>query len=208
MGELKQMSDAEKYTRVLGAIQHEEYVQAFLEARLGPEAVAEYRSRYAQRVEPIPAEASPGQKYEIAYRNWMWISATAFSFVRERLGDEGLELMMDAGVAALKREHAVPSLYLLSLIRAISPGAAFRMIAKQSSYELQWLTPYTVEKQARDRVVMRIPHCKILDYPQSEDACLIGCQKEYPRWMAEQLKVKLEFERHGPSCTATVTPLH
>jgi len=57
-------------------------------------------------------------------------------------------------------------------------------------------------------MVMTIPHCKILDYPNSEDVCLLGCQREYPQWMAEQLKVKLEFDRQGSSCTATVTPLH
>ena len=74
------------------------------------------------------------------------------------------------------------------------------MVGNQSAYKFQWLTPYSVDEVSRDRTVMTIPHCKILDYPNSEDVCLLDCQREYPQWMAEQLKVKLEFDRQGTSC--------
>jgi hypothetical protein len=208
MVEVKEMPYTEKYERVLGGLKHDEYVPGFIEKHLGQAASAEYRQLCDSGIQPIPEDASPEDKYEIAYRNWMWISGTAFSFIRERMGDEGIDHVLSVGVEALKRENASPSLYLLKMIRAISPGRAYEMVAKQSAYEFQWLTPYSVDELSRERMVMTIPHCKILDYPNSEDVCLLGCQREYPQWMAEQLKAKLEFDRQGSSCTATVTPLH
>ena len=208
MVEAKEMPYTEKYERVLGGLKHDEYVPGFIEKRLDQAASEEYRQLCESGIQPIPEDASPEDKYEMAYRNWMWISGTAFSFIRERMGDRGIDQLLSVGVEALKRENAGPSLYLLKMIRAISPVRAFEMVAKQSAYEFQWLTPYSVDELNRERMVMTIPHCKILDYPNSEDVCLLGCQREYPQWMAEQLKVKLEFDRQGSSCTATVTPLH
>jgi len=205
---VKEMPYTEKYERVLGGLKHDEHVPGFIEQRLGPEAAEEYRQVVGSGLEPIPEEASPQEKYEIAYKNWMWMSGSTFTFVRERMGEAGLEELAAVGAEMLKRENAGPSLYLLALIRAFSPGRAFVMVAKQSVYEFQWLTPYSVDELSRERGVMSIPHCKILDYPKCEDTCIYGCQREYPRWMAEQLKVKLSFDRRGTSCTATITPLH
>ena len=208
MVDVKEMPYSEKHARVMQAIEHDEYVPAFVEKHLGQAASVEYRKLCESGIEPIPEEASPGEKYEIAYKNWMWISRSAFGFVRERMGDEGMERLVDTGVDLLKRENSGASLYLLRMIRAISPGLAFEMVAKRSAYEFQWLTPYSVDELSRQRGVMNIPHCKILDYPGSEDTCLVGCQQMYPRWLAEQLNVKLEFDRQGNSCKLTVTPLH
>ncbi len=207
MVEVREMSYAEKYKRLLGGLKHDEYVPEFIEKHLGQAASEEYRQRCASGIQPIPEDASPEDKYEIAYKNWMWVSSTAFSFIRERMGNEGVDRLLSMGVQRLKQENASPSLYLLKIIRAIFPGRAFEMVAKQSAYEFQWLTPYSVDELSKKRTVMTIPHCKILDYPNSEDVCLLGCQREYPQWMAEQLKVKLEFDRQGSSCAATVTPL-
>jgi hypothetical protein len=205
---VKAMSYAEKYERVLGGLKHNEYVPTFIEERLGREAAQEYQRLVDSGLEPVPEDASSQDKYEIAYKNWMWGAGVIFKFIRERMGEAGLDEMVAVGAERLKRENSGPSLYLLGLIRAFSPGRAFEMVAKQSAYEFQWLTPYSVDELSRNRVVMSIPHCKILDYPNCEDVCLYGCQKEYPRWMGEQLKVNLSFDRQGTSCTAIVTPLH
>jgi len=182
MVEVKEMPYTEKYERVLGSLKHDESVPGFIEKHLGEAASEEYRRLCESGVQPIPEDASPEDKYEIAYRNWMWVSGTAFSFIRERMGNTGLDQLLSVGVEALKRENAGPSLYLLRMIRAVSPGRAFEMVAKQAAYEFQWLTPYSVDELSRERVVMTIPHCKILDYPNSEDVCLHGCQREYPQW--------------------------
>jgi hypothetical protein len=207
MVEVKEMPVTEKYERVLAGLKHDEFMPAFIEKHLGRAASQEFRRLCEEGLRPVPENASPEDKYEAAYRNWMLVGATTFGFVRERMGDEGLERLVAAGVEALERENSSLALYLLRMIRAVSPGLAFSMVAKQSAYELQWLTPYSVDELSRERAVMTIPRCKILDYPGSEDVCLFGCQRQYPAWMAEQFKVKLEFDRRGTSCTATVTPL-
>ncbi len=208
MVDVKQMPYSEKYARVMDALEHDEYVAAFVESHLGRKAAAEYRKRCESGLLPVPEDASPEEKYELAYKNWMWTSRTAFGFVRERLGDEGMEEFIAADVAALERESFSPSLYLLRLLRAVSPGRAFEMVSKQSTYELQWLTPYVVDELDRERAVLMIPHCKLLDYPGCEDACLVGCQRIYPRWLADQLKVNMATDRQGTSCTITLTPAH
>jgi len=208
MVEVKEMPYSEKYAKVMDAIKHDDFVGGFIEKHLGQQASAEYLSICESGIEPIPEEASPEEKYEIAYKNWMWISGTAFGFVRERMGEEGMEQFIRDDVALLKRENSSASLYLLAMIRAFSPGSAFEMVAKKSAYDLQYLTPYSVDELTREREVMSVPRCKILDYPNTEDVCLVGCQQVYPRWLAEQLKVKMAFDRQGNSCTVTVTPLH
>jgi hypothetical protein len=96
---------------------------------------------------------------------------------------------------------------MLKVIRAFSPGAAFEMTAKQMGYQLQWLTPFSVPELTRHKAVLNIPRCKILDFPDTEDICLVGCQSTYPKWVAEQFKVEMKFNRQGKSCTGTLAPL-
>jgi hypothetical protein len=207
MVEVEQMPYAEKYARVLNGLQHDEYVPLFIEDNLGQAAAAEYREKRDAGMQPIPEDASDEAKYEIAYKNWMSGASTAFGFVRERMGEDGIDQMAKTSIEALIRENANPSLILLRLIRAISPGLAFEMVGKRSAYEMQWITPYSVDELSRQRVVMNVPRCKILDYPDTEDACHVGCQREYPQWLAEQLHIRMEADRKGNSCTMTLSPL-
>jgi hypothetical protein len=207
MVEVKQMPYAEKYSRALDALKHDEYMLPFVEEHLGQAALAEYRRMIQSAIEPIPEEASPEVKYEIAFGNWMRECRAIYRFIRERMGDEGIEQMATASVEALKREDSRLSLYLLRMIRAISPGLAFGMVVKQLAYEFQWLSPYFVDELSRQRGSFTLPRCKILDYPDNEDTCRVACQGEYPRWLAEQFKVKMESARQGNRCTVTFTPL-
>jgi hypothetical protein len=92
-------------------------------------------------------------------------------------------------------------------MRLFSPGTAFTMTSKQMGYQFQWLTPFTVSELTRHRTVFNVPRCKILDYPDTEDICLVGCQSTYPMWVAEQFMVAMKFNRQGNSCTGTLTPL-
>ena len=143
----------------------------------------------------------------MAYSNWMSGASAAFGFVRERMGGEGIDQMAETGAKALIRENANPSLVFLRLIRAISPGTAFQMVSKKSAYEMQYLTDYSVEELDKHKAVMNVPRCKVLDYPDTEDVCLVGCQREWPQWLAKQLRVKMETDRRGNSCTITLSPL-
>ncbi|MFC1910811.1 hypothetical protein ACFLXC_05995, partial [Chloroflexota bacterium] len=142
-----------------------------------------------------------------AYSNWIWMAKSAYDFIRNQMGEEGIEKFDRAEVEGLKRKNSGPALLLLGIIRMFSPDTAFTMTAKQMAYQLQWLTPFSVSQLDRDKAVFDIPKCKIIDYPETEDICLVGCQGTYPAWVAEQFKVKMEFERQGNSCTCTLTPL-
>ncbi len=208
MVEIKPMSYSEKYTKVLDGLKHDEFVPGFIEKHLGAAAAAEYRQRCEAGMQPIPENASDETKYEIAYKNWMSTASAAFGFVRERMGQAGIDQMAQVSTEALIRENANPSLLILRLVRALSAGKAFEMVAKKSAYELQYLVDYSVEELDERKAVFQVPHCKVKDFPDAADVCTIGCRREYPQWMAEQLHVKMEGRPHqDDSCTLTFTPI-
>jgi hypothetical protein len=81
------------------------------------------------------------------------------------------------------------------------------MTCKQMAHQFQWLTPFSVPELTRNKAVLDIPRCKILDFPDTDDMCLLGCQSTYPMWVAEQFKVSMKWNRQGNSCTGTLAPL-
>ena len=206
MEKIKKMPYSEKYTIMLDNI-NDTFVPSFVQKHLGDKPVVELQRIWREGVKPIPEDASFEEKYEITYGNWIWMAKSNLNFIRKQLGEDGIEQFKRAEVEALKRKNASPALFLLTLIRALSPGSAFKMTANQMAYQLQWITPFSVSELTRHRVVYNIPRCKILDFPDSEDLCVIGCQSIYPMWVAEQFMVRMTFERQGNSCTCTVTPL-
>jgi len=206
--ELKEMPYEEKYAIVTDNIKFDEtFILPLVQEYLGDQAVTEIKKTWQEGTKPIPEGASFEEKYEITYGNWIWMVKSVYSFIRKQMGEEGIKKFERADVEALKRKNAGPALFLLGLVRVFSPGSAFTMTAKQMVYQLQWITPFSVSELTRERAVMNIPHCKILDSPETEDICLVGCQSTYPTWVAEQFKVKMEFERQGNSCICTLTPL-
>lgn len=208
MVELKEMPYSEKYNNMLDNMRvFNAFVPPFVQQHLGDQAVVELQRIWREGFKPIPEDAPFEEKYEIAYGNYIWQGQNSVSFIRERLGEEGIEQFKRAGVEALKRKNAGPALFLLRLVRALSPGSAFTMIAKQTSSQLQWMTPYSISELNRDKAVVNIPRCKILDFPNTDEFCLVGCQIMYPMFMAEQFKVRMKPERQGNSCTITLTRL-
>jgi hypothetical protein len=123
------------------------------------------------------------------------------------MGEGGMKKFERAEVEALIKKNASPALLLLNLIRLFSPGKAFVMTAKQIGYQLQWLTPFSIPELTRNKMVLDIPRCKILDFPNTADICLVGCQSTYPMWVAEQFKINMKFNRQGNSCTGILAPL-
>lgn len=206
MVKIKDMPYSEKYTIMLDNM-NDTFVPSFVQKCLGDQALVELQRIWRDGIEPISQDTSFEEKYEIAYRNWIWMAKSNFNFIRLQLGEDGIEQFKCAEVEALKRKNASPALFLLRLVRAISPGSAFKMIANKMAYQLQWITPFSVSELTRHRGVFKIPRCKILDFPGSEDLCVIGCQSIYPMWVAEQFMVRMAFERQGNSCTCTITPL-
>jgi hypothetical protein len=122
------------------------------------------------------------------------------------MGEDGVRKFERAEVDALKRKNAGPAVYLLNLIRLFSPGTAFAMTGKQMGHQFQWLTPFSVSELTRNKTVFNIPRCKILDFPDTEDMCRVGCYSTYPMWMTEQFMVDMKCNRQGNSCTITLTP--
>ncbi len=205
MTRVKQMSAEEKYRRARDAYAHDTYMFPFIEERLGPDALKDYRRRYDCCMETIPDDAPWQTKYEVAFRIWMRECSASYDFVREHLGEQGIAQMADVSVEALKREDPRATLAALRLIRAVSPRLAFKMVAKTFAYEFQWLTPYAIEELSGDRAVFRIPRCRIRTYPDSDDTCRVACRGEYPRWLREHYGVVMDTAPCGESCTVTFT---
>ena len=206
--EVKEMPFEEKYESVLDFIDlSETFVPRFVREHLGDEAEAELRRRWREGTEPVPDSDTPEEKYEKAYANFISMARTNFAFIGEKMDEDGMEEFVKADVEEIKRRNAGIAVTMLSLIRAVSRSAAFKMVVKQSAYDLQWITPGEMTEFSGERAVIDIPSCKILDYPDTDDICYIGCQRVFPMWVADQFKADMSYNRQGKSCTCTLKPL-
>jgi hypothetical protein len=208
MVKIKEMPYGEKYDKVMDNIKFDEsFILPFVQKNMGDQAVSELKGIWQKGFKPISEGVPIEEKYETAYSNWIWLMKNIYPFVRKQMGEDGIKKFERAEVEALIKKNDSPALKFLKLIRAFSPGTAFAMTSKQMSYELQWLTPFSVPELTQHKAVLDIPRCKILDFPETEDICLVGCQSTYPKWVAEQFKVDLKFKRQGKSCTGIMAPL-
>jgi hypothetical protein len=208
MANVKEMPYSEKYAKVIDNMKFDEsFIFPFVQKHLGDKAVSELEGLWQKGFRPIPEGASFEEKYEVAYGNWIWLAKNIYLFLRKQMGEDGLNKFERAEVDALIKKNASPALLLLKFIRLFSPGTAFAMTSKQMGYQLQWLTPFTMPESTQNKAVLDIPRCKILDFPDIDDICLVGCQRTYPMWVAEQFKVDMKFNRQGNSCTCILTPL-
>jgi hypothetical protein len=80
-------------------------------------------------------------------------------------------------------------------------------LAKQMSYQLQVFTPFAVTELSGNRLIINASNCKVLDYPDCEVFCSIGCQSISARWLEDQFKAKMATNRQGKSCAKTITPI-
>ena len=208
MVEVKEMSYSEKYAKVIDNMKFDEtFILPFVQKHLGDQAVAEVRKTWQEGMKPIPEGASFEEKYELAYANWIWLAKNIYPFIRKRMGEDGLKKFERAEIEGLIKKNASPAMFMLKIIRAFSPGTAFGMTAKQMGYQFQWLTPFSVPELTKQKAVLNIPRCKILDFQDTEDICIVGCQSTYPQWVAEQFKVSMKWNRQGNSCTGILAPL-
>jgi len=208
MGNSKEMPYSEKCTKVMDELKFENtHTFPFIQRSLGDQAVVELKRLHQEISKPIPESAPDKQKYETAFGNWVQTGGITFSFIRSHLGEEGINRFTRVNVDAWKKENAGFATYLLGFIRFFSPSTAFSMITKRFQYEMQWFGPSSISEMSRGRLVVDIPHCIILDYPNSEDVCTIGCQKLYPMCFAELFKIRMQYNRQGKHCSDTITPL-
>jgi len=205
MVEIKEMPYDEKYSSVLSYMKLlDDNVLSFVEKELGAQKVAELGTIWQNVTQTIREDATYEEKFNIAYGNWVRKYASAFNFVSDNLGENGVEKFKDTAVEALKQKISGPAMFLLKLMRAISPQTAFRTFAKQMSYQWQVYTPLSVSELSGNRLVVHTSHCKLLDYPDSEVCCTVGCQEVPARWLEDQFKLKMTANRQGKSCTITI----
>ena len=208
MVKIKEMPYSEKYAKVIDNMKFDEkFILPFVQKHLGEQAASVLKETWQKGVKSIPESASFEKKYDVAYGNWICLVKSTYRFIREQLGEDGIKKFERAEVEALKRKNAGPALFVLKLVRLFSPSTAFSMTSKQMGYQFQWLTPFSVPELTRHKAVLDIPRCKILDFPETEDICFVGCQSTYPMWAAEQFMVEMKFNRQGNSCTGTLAPL-
>jgi hypothetical protein len=205
MVEIKEMPYDEKYSGVLSYLKLlNDNVSSFLEKELGAQKVADLRNIWQNETQAIREDATYEEKFNVAYGNWARRYASAYSFVGDNLGENGVEKFKDMSVEALKRTISGPAMFLLKLMRAVSPQTAFRTFAKQMSYQWQVFTPLSVSELSGNRLVVHASHCKVLDYPDCEVCCTVSCQGVTARWLKDQLKMKMTTNRQGKSCTVTI----
>ncbi|MFC1905659.1 hypothetical protein ACFLXL_02490 [Chloroflexota bacterium] len=153
---------------------HEISIQTLVGKLFGDQIAAELKMMSQEGIKPVPEVASFEEKYEVAYGNWIWAGKSVYKIIRKHTGEEGIEKFERADVEALKQKNAGPALFLLGFVRLFSPGLAFTMTAGKMAYQLQWLSPYSVSELTKNRAVLNMPRCKILDFPETEDMCLVG----------------------------------
>jgi hypothetical protein len=142
MEKVKEMPYEEKYRIVIDSMKFgETFVPPLVQKHLGDQAVAELKGTRQEGAKPIPEGASFEEKYQIAYSNWIQMAKSNYSFIRKKMGEEGIKKLERAQVEATKRKNAGPALFLLGFIRIFSPGLAFSMTARKMAYQMQWLTP-------------------------------------------------------------------
>ena len=208
MPKFKEMPYKEKYEKAQEGIDFMKgHVQPFIIKHLDEKALLELQNIWSEGLQTIPETGSFKEKYEAAYSNYIWIDKSAFNFIRKKIGRDGIEKYKKVEVEGLKQKNAGPATTFLGIIRKLAPGYAFLMTSKEFSYQLQWLTPFTVTEMSKQKTVFDIPRCKILDFKQTGDLCKTGCQSIYPTWAADQFKVKMELERNGRSCKCILSPI-
>jgi hypothetical protein len=135
------------------------------------------------------------------------MAKSTYSYIRRQLGSEGIQQFERAEVEMLKRTTAGLTMFLLRFLRAIAPGSAFILVAKQTAYQLQWVTPFSVDELSGEKMVVTVPRCQMMDFTGTEDMCSVGCQSTYRIWFAEQLHLVMDTHRQGTGCTKILVPL-
>ncbi|HEX9262145.1 MAG TPA: hypothetical protein VF893_06415 [Candidatus Bathyarchaeia archaeon] len=188
------------YTRMV-----EDFAPKLIKKELGKEKVEELQNIWKKEIKPIPEDASDKDKYEIAYRNFMWKWVSANNLMSTCQGDEGTKNYMKAAIAAWNRRYALRG-SLFKVVGVVSRKNAFRTIAKQLAYQLQAFSPFMVNELNEKRMVLTVSPCKILENDNGSNFCTMACQNIIPSWLEAQFNVKMNLNRQGPDCNVIFEP--
>ena len=206
MVEFKEMPYSEKFTAILGYTKMVEgFAPQLVKNELGEGKVAELYSLWKKGMEKIPEDASDKDRYEIAYRNFMWKWVSANNFVGTLKGEDGTKKYMQAAIAAWNRKYALRGL-MIKVVGGISRKTAFRIVSKGLAYQLQAFSPFSVTEFKDNRMVLAVAPCKILADKDGVNFCLMACQNIIPSWLQAQFNVKMNLNRQGDNCSVIFEP--
>ncbi len=205
---MKQMPLNKKYSCAAQSVRRAtRYVMAFMQPRLNEHDFREFRDTWNSNMLSVRGAENVGERYDVVYRNWIWLARYTYSSVRARLGEQGIRQFERAEIEAMTRSTNKATLLALGLLKTIAPGMSFKLVATQLAYEMQWTTPLVVDALSGNKLVVQVPECKIRGFEGTEDLCSVGCQNTYRAWFAEQFKLDLETSLQGRGCTKTLTVL-
>ncbi len=206
MIEVKQMPFREK---LLGINRLDKLVEDFapkvVKTELGDKKLEELQNIWKMDLEPVSAEASDEEKYEVAYKNFLlkWVSANVI--MRKYDGEDGTAKYMRAAIEGWRKQYSRPSLKL-RILWVLSPKLAFRNLAKKLAYQLQIFSPFMVTEFNEKQLALSVKPCKILGEPDGNDFCVMACQNIIPSWLESQFNVKMSHNRVGTNCAVTFEP--
>ena len=206
MVEFKQMTFNQKLTSILSFTDIvEKFAPHIVQSELGEENLNELRNLWKQGTQPIPAEAPDNEKYEVAYRNFMYKWVSANKLMRVNKGEEGASIYMKAAISGWKKKYS-RSAFMFKILTGISPKRAFRLLSNRLSYELQVFSPYTISELSERHMTLDIRPCKIIKNQDGIDFCVTACQNIIPSWLQAQYNLKMIPKRQGENCTMTFEP--
>jgi hypothetical protein len=205
MVEFKEMPCHEKITGILGYTKMVEgFAPQLIKKELGEEKVDELQNLWKKGTEPIPEDASDKDRYEIAYRNFMWKWVSANNLMGTYQGEYGTKKYMQTAIEAWKRKYHYGS--ALRFVGGVSRKTAFQILAKRIAYQLQAFSPFLVTELKENRMVLTVTPCKILTDPNGSGFCSMACQNIIPSWLQAQFNVKMNLNRQGANCSVIFEP--
>ncbi|HIJ08567.1 TPA: hypothetical protein HA274_04405 [Candidatus Bathyarchaeota archaeon] len=205
MYELKEMPYSEKFTAILGYTKMvEDFAPKLVKKELGEEKVDELQTTWEKGIEQISETASDKDKYETAYKNFMWKWVSANNLMDTYQGEHGKNKYMEAAISAWKRKYIYA--FAVEFVGSLSRKTAFRILAKRLAYQLQAFSPFSVTELKDNRMVLAVTPCKILTDQNGSSFCSMACQNIIPSWLEAEFNIKMNPDRHGANCKVIFEP--
>lgn len=206
MSVIKEMPYQEKLEGIISYTQMvENFAPPLVKRELGEEKLNELQNLWKKGIQQIPDDASDKDKYEIAYRNFMWKWVSANNLMTTNQGEDGTKKYMQAAIEAWKKRYALRG-SMFKIIGGLSRKTGFKAVAKRLAYQLQAFSPYVVNELNEKRAVLTVTPCKILTDQNGADFCSMACQNIIPSWLEAQFNVKMNLNRQGANCNVIFEP--
>ncbi len=206
MSEIKEMPYQEKLEGIISYTKMvENFAPPLVKKELGEDRLNELRNIWNNGTQPIPEDSSDKDKYEIAYRNFIWKWVSANNLMTTNQGEDGTKKYMQAAIEAWKKRYLLRS-SMFKILGGLSRKTGFKAVAKRLAYQLQALSPYEVSELNEKRMVFTVTPCKILTDQNGADFCSMACQNIIPSWLEAQFNVKMNLNRQGANCSVVFEP--